>query len=290
LNDFLWKITIENYERWVDIEIEYYKSLINIINRNDVDNILKELKRKQIYDNKTEEIKGKSRDDVLGILKRKLIDRLNSEFSIIRNALIHYLNEQSKAVIKDNEICKNIFETPKTEMFKNKPENKTIEKYLFLSFNYTETERLYSEEGMLINHIHGQLNNSNNPIIFGYGGDETDENYMKLKKEYDTKYLKYIKTFNYNETWYYSSLMDFIESNQYEVYIMGHSCGVSDKALLKLIFLHPKCLSIKICYHQKYNSDDYFELKGNILKICDDDKRINDIIVPHRWSYPLKPC
>ncbi len=49
---------------------------------------------------------------------------------------------------------------------------------LLLNFNYTSTADLYILEGseFKVNHIHGELGNEKNPIIFGYG-EELDDDY-----------------------------------------------------------------------------------------------------------------
>ncbi|KAA3124996.1 hypothetical protein F2A22_11265 [Alistipes onderdonkii] len=49
---------------------------------------------------------------------------------------------------------------------------------LLLNFNYTKTADLYlpANSDIPVNHIHGELDNEQNPVIFGYG-DELDEDY-----------------------------------------------------------------------------------------------------------------
>ena len=50
-----------------------------------------------------------------------------------------------------------------------------------LNSNYTKTADmyLYPESTFEVNHIHGEIDNKDNPIIFGYG-DELDESYKEL--------------------------------------------------------------------------------------------------------------
>lgn len=48
----------------------------------------------------------------------------------------------------------------------------------------------------------------------------------------------------------YNQLTRFIESNDFQVHIYGHSCGLSDRTLLNQIFEHNQCKSIKIFYHK----------------------------------------
>ncbi|MBK6364090.1 MAG: hypothetical protein IPF52_11590 [Saprospiraceae bacterium] len=55
----------------------------------------------------------------------------------------------------------------------------------------------------------------------------------------------HIKSFDYFKTDNYSKLLAFLES-EFDVYIMGHSCGLSDRTLLSTIFEHENCRKIKI--------------------------------------------
>lgn len=95
---------------------------------------------------------------------------------------------------------------------------------MFLNFNYTTTADLYIPEGseFKVNHIHGELNNEKNPIIFGYG-DELDDDYKEISKLNNNDYLKNIKSIRYLETDNYRKLLSFIDSAPFQIYIMGHS-------------------------------------------------------------------
>jgi hypothetical protein len=119
---------------------------------------------------------------------------------------------------------------------------------LFLNFNYTSTPELYQKDNTDIIYIHGQLNDPNNPIIFGYG-DERDDTYDILEKANKPEVLTHIKSFDYFKTNNYDRLLAFLES-EYDVYIMGHSCGLSDRTLLSTIFEHENCRFIKIFYYE----------------------------------------
>ena len=129
---------------------------------------------------------------------------------------------------------------------------------LILNFNYTRTaEKLYARKKDEIINIHGELDNPRNPIIFGYG-DELDEDYKRIEKLQDNDFLENIKSVRYHETSNYKKLLDFIESDPYQVITMGHSCGNSDRTLLNTLFEHPNCISVKVYYHQREDgTDDY---------------------------------
>lgn len=155
------------------------------------------------------------------------------------------------------------------------------EEILFLNFNYTNTASLYAlkQSGFRVNPIHGELNNPDNPIIFGYG-DEMDENYKAIENLNDNDYLQNIKSIRYLETDNYRKLLTFIDSAPYQIIIMGHSCGNSDRTLLNTLFEHENCLSIKPYFHQKEDgSDNYIDIVQNISRNFKDMTLMRDRVV-----------
>lgn len=119
-----------------------------------------------------------------------------------------------------------------------------------MNFNYTKTADLYlpANSDIPVNHIHGELDNEQNPVIFGYG-DELDEDYKTISNLNDNSYLTNIKSIRYLETDNYRQLLQFIDTGPYQIYIMGHSCGNSDRTLLNTLFEHKNCVSIKPYYY-----------------------------------------
>ena len=67
-----------------------------------------------------------------------------------------------------------------------------------------------------------------------------------LENEDNDELLKNIKPFYYPATPNYNELIDFVEDDVLEVYILGHSLGLSDRVLLKTIFENEKCKSIRL--------------------------------------------
>lgn len=115
----------------------------------------------------------------------------------------------------------------------------------------------YANEDEII-HIHGRVADiDRNPIVFGYG-DESDPSYQKIEDSGKNIYLEHIKSFNYFKTGNYHKLLSYIDSAPYVVYIVGHSCGLSDRVLLNEIFEHPNCEKIEIFYHVKNDGSDNF--------------------------------
>lgn len=163
---------------------------------------------------------------------------------------------------------------------------------LLLNFNYTKMADLYLPEGSAfqVNHIHGELENENNPVIFGYG-DELDEDYKTISNLNDNAYLTNIKSIRYLETDNYRRLLSFVDSAPYQIYIMGHSCGNSDRTLLNTLFEHRNCVSIKPYYHLKEDgTDNYIEIIQNISRNFNDMQLMRDRVVNKSYCRPLVPA
>lgn len=156
---------------------------------------------------------------------------------------------------------------------------------MLLNFNYTTIADDYiSKVGDFpIVHIHGELSNPGS-VIFGYG-DEMDDGYEALKKKNDNEYLKHMKTPRYLETDNYRRVLTFIEASPYQVFIMGHSCGNSDRTLLNRIFEHPNCVSIKPFYHKE--KDNYLDIVQNISRNFTDAHKMRDRVVNKMYCQPL---
>lgn len=172
----------------------------------------------------------------------------------------------------------------KTSKFALLPDN-----IMLLNFNYTNLadQSLPNDESFSIIHIHGELTNPSS-VIFGYG-DEMDEGYETLKRKNDNEYLKHMKTARYLETNNYRRMLTFVESAPYQVYIMGHSCGNSDRTLLNTLFEHPNCISIKPFYYEdkKSGKDNYLDIVQNISRNFTDAKKMRDRVVNKMYCQPL---
>ena len=208
-------------------------------------------------------------------------EKLNDDFRRIETALKIYLNEQNKNKIIESKLIQN-------HIYRGIEEKDTV---LFLNFNYTRTIRLYTygTRGTKVIYIHGELEKGNdNPIIFGYG-DELDDNYHKIEMLNDKSFLENIKSIKYSITNNYRDMLSFLNAEEYEVFIMGHSCGLSDRTLLNTIFEHEKCKLVKIFYHQKDPANDnYLETYINLSRNFNDKKRLREIVVSKENSMPLE--
>lgn len=266
-SQFFNKLLIEmrNFS-WVDIETEYYKSLVKIY-----EDVLK------------------SKVAVRGSEKQyfqKEVRKLNSEFDYFKNKLEEYLNtiDNSKIILKRE--IESLFRSDYLNGYFNEEKPKSIH---YLNFNYTETIEKYilPQSTYQLNYIHGELNNPINPIIFGYG-DEIDKYYEEIQNLNINEFLNNFKSFGYFKTDNYSNLLRFIESEPFDVEILGHSCGLSDRVLLNTIFEHDNCASIKIHYYQKSESENNFLSKTQeISRHFKDKAKMRKRIVNFKDCKPL---
>ncbi|OCB73073.1 hypothetical protein FBGL_03860 [Flavobacterium glycines] len=170
----------------------------------------------------------------------------------------------------------------------------------FLNFNYTPISSIYSEllnkEDSIesrVNFIHGTLGNIlENKINFGFG-DEMDEDYKMIENIDDNEYLRNFKSFQYLQNSNYNHLLQFINGEKYQVLIVGHSCGLSDRTMLNSIFEHNNCRSIKVFHHEikdeegKVIKDNYTEIIQNISRHFNDKKLMRGKIVNKTLCKPL---
>lgn len=154
-----------------------------------------------------------------------------------------------------------------------------IDNYLFLNFNYTDTHKYFVDNQIYTSsiNIHGDLtDNPNTPIIFGFG-DELDKNYKELEDKNNDEFLRYIKSINYLRNENYRKLNEYLEIQPYQVIILGHSCGTSDRTLLNTIFEHDNCVSI--IPFIRTDQDDYQDRIINIYRNFTDKKKLRDRVV-----------
>ncbi len=162
------------------------------------------------------------------------------------------------------------------------------DKLLLVNFNYTTVADTYvdSVRAASVVHIHGELTDSAG-MIFGYG-DELDRQYSDILARNDNSYLQHMKSPHYLESGNYREVLTFLESAPFQIYIMGHSCGNSDRTLLNTMFEHPNCVSIKPFYYQsKDGKDNYLEIVQNISRSFTDMKLMRDRVVNKTLCEPI---
>ena len=193
------------------------------------------------------------------------VEQLNKDFGDIKRKLSEFLKKRNDIISNDNDyrdkLNKDIVDKLKTII----SEANTGE-ILLLNFNYTNTiSELYNISNATENQIHGRINDSDNQMIVGYG-DEISEESSDIEKLNENAFLENVKSIKYVETDNYSDLLKFIEKDKYEVFVFGHSCGNSDRTLLKALFENINCDKIR-CF---YFNDDYNKTIDNIYRKFED--------------------
>ena len=292
---------------WVDIENEYYNLLVGknsypVCNTKELNEQLMYLRKKLInYLNSInieENMQKKHIKDIIyaPISHRdiavsnadKLVEHIHRELTCTDNELqmkaglykLDYTDFIQLKGLRKNQDCSD--DIIQTKIWANQYPKEFFlpNEIMFLNFNYTNTAKLYlptPKPGFTINHIHGELSNPES-VIFGYG-DEMDENYKKLSDLNDNEYLKNFKSFKYSESDRYRKALQFMEAEPFQVYIMGHSCGNSDRTFLSHLFNHKNCVSIKPYYFKDGDKDNYLDIVQNISRNFTDMKLMRDRVV-----------
>jgi len=231
-SNLLKKIFEDSLQSWVDIERSYFELLKKCINNQytEITNLNDELIQ-------------------LKKLLHRYLNQLDDSSSLNSRYTFHYGKQFSKTIEKNE-----IIEPSLTG------ENIVTEKLFFLNFNYTNTIHNVIDSSTLnnsrefkdiiVSHIHSSLKDTPESLVFGYG-DEMDLEYKKIEELNDNRYFEGIKSFKYTENSRCRDLLRFLNSDDYQVVIYGHSCGLSDRVMLNEIFEHERCKSIKIFYYDK---------------------------------------
>ena len=293
---------------WVDIENEYYEALKKLLLVEDaqtrsisvkklnkefdavkglLEKYLTEVSKSVIEakESITDVFKSKISLDNIAVTKRDLFREL-----VVESALSHQPVSTHPQTYYPH-MLETVKEIERKKIRQSMGTDFVPDKILLLNFNYTNTaEKLYVKGGAYeVINIHGELNNKNNPIIFEYG-DELDDDYKTIEKLQDNDFLENIKSINYHKTRNYRRLLDFIHSGLYQVFVMGHSCGNSDRTLLNTLFEHDNCVSVKVFYHQiEAGKDDYSNIIRNISRNFNDKARMRDTVVNWEDCSPLVP-
>lgn len=302
---------------WVDIEAEYYRMLnsvylsspeklnnefaivrtklieylTSIQNRNINNSIVNQATREcMMAPFCTKEISIEGRDKWVNFLKSRIEDEDLSgitklyEKSDVRERVADISNFKKKWQDQIDNIGIESIEGNKLPSAMLYPD-----RIMLLNFNYTKTADMYmpvDEYHFPVNHIHGHLDNPDS-VIFGYG-DELDNKYQEISSLNNNELLKNIKSIRYLEDVNYRNVLEFVESAPYQIYIMGHSCGTSDRTLLNTLFEHPNCVSIKPFYYQNdEGQDNYIEIVQNISRNFSNAQKMRDRVVNKTFCQPL---
>lgn len=307
-------------KNWVDIEADYYDLLKDCLKNNSTTEVSKlhehfaYLQEKLIEYLLEIQVKSTNKDIVLSSIKEKIYEPISKydiaisaqeqfrefmaerangdkicdvinyyedEASMLKGMTIHNIRTYQKGLFINDEIWNHLNHKNPVLV----PDN-----ILIVNFNYTNIASLYLSprirEHFQLNNIHGTLDNPQS-VIFGYG-DEMDKYYQELEDLNDNNYLTHIKSSKYLDASNYRKLLQFAESAPFQIYIMGHSCGNSDRTLLNTLFEHDNCISIKPFYYKKDDgTDNYTEIAQNISRNFKDKQALRAKVVPKDCCEPL---
>lgn len=209
----------------------------------------------------------------------EIIKSLNKSVKCLKTKLKEYLESQDSLQIDRSDWFNQIMDRSIND------DKKT--NYLFLNFNYTtyyyETiETLKSRYGNknttfeLLN-IHGTLKSSPEEIVFGIG-DEQNDFYHEIESLYGDEWLQCMKSFHYFRNDNYQNLLGFLAKGDFEIYVMGHSCSITDRTLLNMIFEHDHCKKIHI-YHYS-GMESYLKTAYNIARNFQDKVKMREVVMP----------
>ncbi|CAM3940124.1 AbiH family protein [Flavobacterium weaverense] len=300
-NDFFKLINQKNVENWVDIENEYFILLKKIIKSEHLKNYVS--KEFLINEQKIQTEKlNKEFEQVKILLEKYLNDRVLNVFDLQMSSfsrtessklqkLITPIGVSSNKVDLLQEFHEKDHKEIEDQLKESKELGKNNSRVHILNFNYSRTPIRYTNNtanGIEVNFIHGVVGDKDeNKINFGFG-DEMDEDYKLIENINDNEYLRNFKSFLYLQNSNYKSLLDFIENDKFQIYIMGHSCGLSDRTLLNTVFENDNCRSIKVFYHKRQDgTDNYTELIQNISRHFNKKKLMREKIVNKTLCQPL---
>ena len=267
LGEYLSGVEEENSELKAIIELR--NNIYSIIETEDI-----AVSSKRNYYNDLEQVINKYINDEEHVRNRELSFLSNAfkQLDFYRDYNDQFISEYLDNVINQIKVDdSNIKKVPKYFL--------APRQILFLNFNYTATDQLYNSSISTHIHIHGELNESkNNPVILGFG-DEYCEEFAQLESLRDNAFVGQIKSSRYSHTNNYRDFLKFMETEPYQVVILGHSCGNTDRTLLRSLFEHPNCYSIKPYYHQWKDGDNYNDLAMSISRIFSDKAKMRDRLV-----------
>lgn len=267
---------------WGGIEDEIYREIIK--NHNLLSN-----ERYKLLENR--------RDNSLYNRCLKAIKQLNNCIERIKLELIEYLKLNNDPSVARHYLLSNYNndwgeELKKTVGYLREDERKV----LFLNFNYTTyfsrkvlREFKYELRDELTTfetiYIHGHLEGDIENVVFGVG-DESRELYADIESLYDDEWLQPLKSFHYLKNQEYQNLLGFIEDGDYEIYVIGHSCSITDRTLLNMIFEHDSCKKIHVYHYDGMTS--YLRTAYNIARNFNNKVRLRRVLQPFNLKLSTK--
>ncbi len=177
-----------------------------------------------------------------GMLKEVILDSLQEEFNNFIKALEIYFSEFVLKQSRPN-LLKQIAD---------------INADMIISFNYTETERIYPHFSMIDRkyHIHGVIGHKPNNIVLGINKCNDPHNDC-------LGYTKYFQRIQKNSSIEFKKIIRESYGKERNVlYIYGHSLDETDRDIIEFLF----CNSVEVRIYF-YNQKDYEQKVINIIKL-----------------------
>ena len=273
-NDFIKELLLDCLNNdWAGIEDAIFRNVVSshLNLTNEKDQIARHKNKSSKYQSELDNIKS-----------------LNLSVNCLKEHLINYLKTQNSP----KDLLDNYFSQ---KLLRNVPITKSEQAYnvysrniLFLNFNYT-TYYIDLIENLKNNsldkwtnydhiNIHGSLDEKLDDIIFGIG-DEQNEYYSEIETFYDNEWLYCMKSFHYLRNQNYQNLLSFLEAGPYEIYIYGHSCSITDRTLLNMIFENINCKSIDLFHYN--GMDSYLKTSYNVARNFKDKVKLRKVLKPY---------
>ncbi|WP_420378972.1 AbiH family protein [Gilvibacter sp.] len=284
-----------NHDKWVAVKVDDSVFSIDLVTNPDSDSIFydKIFKKNPAFGLWSDFESQYFKCILANSESETRIKLINEEFNHLKQLFVHYLIDEVEAKSESLPIINNHIEG----IVKKRQFERKFEKNYFVTFNYTEKilkdlitklRIAYDSIDLFSDpiHIHGSLSDPKNPIIFGYGDEDSTE-YQNLENSLNDDLLVNFKTFQYLRTNKYRQVLGLLtESTEIYVQIIGHSCGLCDKALLKTIFEHDNVKNIEVVYHK--DESKYFEKLYAISRIFDENVLMREKLVPYEDSLMIQ--
>lgn len=258
-------LAIGSSRKWYDIENVYFEILMNCLKS------------------------PKSQKDIKdGVIK------LNEELSAIVSELKSYLIDVEKSFVieEHTDDIKYIDYQLKNNLNKVINETDKGSILLFVNFNYTKLLSLalmplYAGVNQKIIHIHGNLVDTSGvqPVLMGYGDDLTSE-FQIIKDSGIYEAMLYIKPNHFSKNENFSEILSYCDSQNFEVFVVGHSLGMTDHHILSTIFEHQNCKSISL-FH-KGSREDFMKRSIALSNHLTDRRNLQRKIRPFDIDQRLK--
>lgn len=216
------------------------------------------------------QIRDEYSDFLYGIDKNKVVDTVRKEFDDVRIYLTYYLKYYEPYRREDD------------NNYQQKSIIRNLNPSLIISFNYTDTYKLYEVQQDDVISIHGNIAKEN--IVLGYN----DESERDLDFVYFKKYFQRIKYAS--DQIDYNMFKDEYRPDNYgsvqvtkskEIYFFGHSLDITDKEILVPLF---QLKNKKYIFY--LDETDYEHKVINLIKLLGRDSAVNSI---HNKSIELIP-